>query len=504
MNKGENMNIKILVNGREVVNSSVKATESAVYKMAGKSLLELKNSDIPGTMTVQDESSHEATFKLVKRGSVKHADGSVTPSLYVTEEEDSLTPQLQKSLYKDAYLVCINPTGNNYKFYWLRPDNIGNMTHNVNATYGRLGSQPGEKFGVKELQTPYSSKMYWIRYYEKLSKGYEDMSGVYLEEPKAKNSSKEEKVEATEATASGSLYAMLVKFARHVVNKTIVDPNIVTKAMVKKSKVLYKKLEKTASEKNIKIFNETLVQILMICPRRVLEVNEWLAHDTEDLEDILDREIALINAMEAVASEKDGSEKPKKSVKKNPWEMDIDIHYPNKDEKENILGLIAKNMQKEVQEIFMVCPQEQHHRFEKYCDEHNISKTESLFHGSGKENWYSITKNSLLLPQNNNARKTGQALGAGLYFGNHAKKSSHYTQGEETYILGVFDVAYGKPMMIKDNDHNCYRRHNQEELDSKGCNCLHYTRIGSNWADEIVVFNENAACLKALVVMKRG
>ena len=497
------MELEIRINQRVLAKESVKATESDVYKLAGKCLLDIKDSDIPGSMEVRDkETGNHACFKLVKRGTVKHADGTASPSLYVTEEDDSLSENLEKSLYEDAYMVCINPSGNNYKFYWLRPSSVNGKTTFVDATYGRLGSEPGERFGVKELQNPYTSKMYWIRYYEKLSKGYEDMTDIYLEKSKT-SSKKKKKKETSKNDASSKLYEMLVRFARHVVNRVVADPNIVTKSMVKKSKALYQKLEKYSASENFEKFNETLLKLLMVCPRSVEEVQVWLAHSSDDFEEILDREMALINAMEAVASEQDTPETPEKPAE-NLWGMDIDIHSPDKNEEKAILGLVAKNMQREVQEVFMVRPKGQYERFEKYCKDHNISKTESLFHGSGKENWYSITKNSLLLPQNNNARKTGQALGAGLYFGNHAKKSSHYTQGEDTYILGVFDVAYGKPMMIKDTDHHCYQRHNQAELDSKGCDCLHYTRIGSDWADEIVVFNENAACLKALIVMKRS
>lgn len=499
------MNIEVTVNQRVLVNTNMKGTESDVFKLAGKCLLEINDSDIPGTMEVRDvDTNSRASFKLIKRGSVKHADGTSSPSLYVTEEIDTLSDKLEKSKYEDAYMVCINPTGNNYKFYWLRPSDINGKTHFINATYGRLGSEPGERFGVKELQFPYSSKMYWIRYYEKLSKGYEDMTDIYLEKPKASAPKKEEDKPVATEDASSKLYEMLVKFARHVVNSVVADPNIVTASMVEKSKAIYAELEEcSASEvKDVDAFNNALLRLLMVCPRRVSEVQVWLADSSDDFETILDREMALINALEAVASEKTPSETPQKQVQ-NPWGMDIEIHYPDEEEKKAIVGLVAKSMQGEVQEVFMVKPQKQYEKFEKYCKDHNISKTESLFHGSGKENWYSITKNSLLLPQNNNARKTGQALGAGLYFGNHAKKSSHYTQGEDVYILGVFDVAYGKPMMIKDSDHNCYHRHTQKELDSKGCNSLHYTRIGNNWADEIVVFNEDAACLKALIVMKR-
>ena len=500
------MEINILLNGRQIASRGVDQTESAVMKFIGSQLPGLKDEDIPGTLLARSSDGAELVLELNRRGWVKHPDGTRSPSLYVTEGTDTLTPQLHPSEYRDAYLTCINPAGNNYKFYWLRPSNISGITQCVNATYGRLGSNPGERFGVKDLQTPYTAKMYWIRYYEKLSKGYTDETDIFLDDSKKPEKPQKHISDIpAENEASLKLYRMLVRFAKTVVNRVLADPQRITPAMVRKSGELYEKLDGYAAESEATVdgFNAILMGLLTVCPRSVSDVQMCLAGSVSDFEEILEREKSLINAMEAVVSDSCAGDDREASEERLWGASGVKVQYPTDDEKAQITKMIAPEMRNQIREIYMITPEVQKKRFDAYCRNHGITKVMPLFHGSGKQNWYSITVNSLLLPQHNNAKKTGQALGAGIYFGNHSKKSSHYTQDGESYILGIFDVAYGRPMMIHDSDHYCYQRHTQSELDSKGCNSLHYKRRGAAWADEIVVFNEDAICMKALVVMQR-
>ena len=56
----------------------------------------------------------DAEFLLKQRGTYTK-NGEVKPSLYVTEEYNNIYG-LTPSTYSDAYLTCINPESNNYKF----------------------------------------------------------------------------------------------------------------------------------------------------------------------------------------------------------------------------------------------------------------------------------------------------------------------------------------------------------------------------------------------------
>lgn len=501
------------------------SSESDVWKWIAKHISSIS---IPNVVTVKLQNHGiQKTGKLefIKRGLVKHADGTTSPSLFVKEADYypcDFQDMLTASTYKEAYLVCINPTGNNYKFYWLKPDN---NLHLLGAQYGRLGSKPGERFGVKELQTKYKSYMYWIRYYEKLSKGYVDMSNVYLNDQADIETSmslpqkKDEEIRTfKDSLASIELYNLLLGFAQNYVNDTLAEPKEISWGQIKESQKLYSDLctvanhiqvngkelqldlfDSYTNDSQVTNFNVILEKLMTVSPRRVELVSDFLARTKDDFAEILRREDSLINAMKAV---KTGQKTNKGSAKTGWLQFGIDVEYPNDDEKNHIMSLIDPSMRGKVEHIYMIHPDHQQSIFNSYCLEKGIKKTQELFHGSGLENWFSITENSLLLPQHNNARKTGQALGAGLYFGNNSIKSSHYACRGSHQIIGLFDVAYGKPMKILDSDHNCYFNHDQAELDSKGCNCLHYHRKGVNWADEIVVYSERAVCMEALILLK--
>lgn len=133
--------------------------ESGFYKAIGELLPEI---EIPNKLYISCHMG-DAEFLLKQRGTYTK-NGEVKPSLYVTEEYNNIYG-LTPSTYSDAYLTCINPESNNYKYYWLRPS-----ADAIHATYGRIGSERGEMFGTKELKNPYEPHLFWIRYYEKLSK----------------------------------------------------------------------------------------------------------------------------------------------------------------------------------------------------------------------------------------------------------------------------------------------------------------------------------------------
>lgn len=104
-------------------NMEVPQTESALYKAIGEQLLNLS---VPNRLLVSTPVG-EAEFDVKQRGTFAK-DGTIYPSMYVTEEYNTI--QLPQDTYPEAYLTCINPVSNNYKFYHFRPS--GSV---LNATY---------------------------------------------------------------------------------------------------------------------------------------------------------------------------------------------------------------------------------------------------------------------------------------------------------------------------------------------------------------------------------
>ena len=178
--------------------------ESGFYKAIGELLPEI---EIPNKLYISCHMG-DAEFLLKQRGTYTK-NGEVKPSLYVTEEYNNIYG-LTPSTYSDAYLTCINPESNNYKYYWLRPS-----ADAIHATYGRIGSERGEMFGTKELKNPYEPHLFWIRYYEKLSKGYIDQSDVYLSKKTSVKPKK--KINTDPNDVSAILYQKLLRYSRHVV-----------------------------------------------------------------------------------------------------------------------------------------------------------------------------------------------------------------------------------------------------------------------------------------------
>lgn len=474
-------------------------TESDIWKAVGQRLADIP---VPNKLTVSD-GTHSAVLELIERGTVAQADGTVKPSLFVTEVYNDIEPE--KSSYPEVYLTCVNPYGNNYKFYHIVPVKNGDVTEAYKAEYGRIGENHGGMFGVR-WTGPNPSYLFWIRYYEKLSKGYVDQSDIYLAKAKPKPKKKARKAESktdNASEASKELYKLLLSYARHTVRSTLAHPRNITKKQIDESKKLVEKLKGISPKRksNLEKFNNTVLAIMVLTPRSVAQVNYYLADSTDDFARIIDREEGLVNAMTVVLNDEEGKETDT-SVLQSFAPMGIDVEEPSDEEAKSISALINDDMRPHIKKIYMVNSNKTAKRLDDYCTKRKIDERKLLLHGSRKENWFSITQNGLLLPQNNNAKKCGAGLGYGIYFGNNSRKCSHYTfDGDGTMVIGVFETAYGKPEKIQDNDHNCYIDHTQEELDRKGKDCIHYHRNGCNWADEIVFYNENATSIKALVVL---
>ena len=85
--------------------------ESSVFKAIGEELLDV---DIPSTLTGSVAGLGSIELKIGKRGTVMKK-GVALPSMYVTVNYNSISTT--SSSYDEAYLQCINPEGNNYKYY---------------------------------------------------------------------------------------------------------------------------------------------------------------------------------------------------------------------------------------------------------------------------------------------------------------------------------------------------------------------------------------------------
>lgn len=234
------------------ISKEVENTENDIWKAIGEELLNVEN--FPTTMNVCCESGN-ATLNISKRGTYKE-NGIEKPSMFVKNVVNDIDVSPSYN-YKEAYLTCIHPESNNYKFYHLIPKSNENE---VDVIYGRIGmnDRPGSE---RRINTPYESYLYWIRYYEKLSKGYIDQSDIYLEK---EENQVETDDDATTDTASAELFTLLKQLAVEKVKNTFCYR--VTPKQVEKSKELVQKLYQCSDAKS---FNEVLLQLMTISPRHI-------------------------------------------------------------------------------------------------------------------------------------------------------------------------------------------------------------------------------------------
>lgn len=482
--------------GNAVKTVTLDCEESAVMEEAGKMLLD---ADIPGELEISSEKSGRAGFSIGKRGTYVKG-GVKQPSMYVTCDYYNL--DLDGSLYADAYLTCVNLESNNYKYYWLRPNNAAGETTSIGATYGRIGSERGEAFGTKDLQDPYESYLYWIRYYEKLSKGYVDQTNIYLNTA-AGESSETDEVKTESASKSDvpsqELYKILLAYAKGVVETNLTNQTV-TVQQVEQGRKIWSTL---GSSKTVDEFNDTLSKLFALSPRKCRYVTELLAQSPKDYAKIIDREEALLNAMAVIAKVDISGKAHTGSFK----DFGVKVYVATEKQQEKVLGKLPDDLKQKVKRIYRVIPEAQKKRFNTYLKAKGIKRVKELWHGSRNENWLNIMKTSLSL--NPNAVITGKMLGNGIYFAPSATKSWGYTSYSGSYwakghsntaFMGLFATAYGDPYTPTTNRH-----YTQSELDAVHKNCVHakaglmLTYGGQLKNEEIVFYDEKAMLLNYIV-----
>lgn len=386
--------------------------------------------------------------------------------------------------YPTVYLTCINEEHNNYKFYKL--EQTGNECI---ATYGRIGAGKGELYGERSCKYPL--RMFWIKYYEKLQKGYIDQSDVYITEKTQEDSTKGINISQEEETVSYKLYQKLMSLARRTVEKVCVSQHI-TEEMVKRTKALLFQLYAATF---LDDFNRILKQIMTVNPRKVLHVQNLLAKSPDEFKEIVDREESLLSAMEAVAGHV-----PAKIQTNDGFVRDnIQIKMASDQQRTKVLSKLDPSLQRRVTNVYRVDSRLHKERFEKYCEKNHISEIKGLWHGSRNENWISIIKQGLLL--NPNAIITGKMFGNGIYFAPGSTKSWNYTSGNGAYwtggtspvaFMGLYATAYGHPLYAS-------RAYAYSKSSLSGKDCVHAQAGLYLRNDEIIFYDESAMVLQYLV-----
>lgn len=440
----------------------------------------------PINVSVLDEEceTHEIMYRISLRSDTR----------FIVELSNTMPDAFLPTNISPVFLTCVNPATNAYKFYKL--EKVGEK---VRATYGRMGTKKGDLFGERTFDYPLS--MFWVKYQEKLSKGYVDRTELYMNKDKdeSKNESPVAVSKKTEGPAE-TLFGKLAALAKRAVAKAEVKVPI-TPAIIKESKRL---LDEMRGADDVKSFNDALLELVAILQRPVRTgdgsgVARLLAKGKQDFAGIIEREDDLIQAMEGSVIGRPARRKSEDSFK----EYGIEVFVATEKQKEQVMKKLSPALQGKVKEIYRVIPKQQKEVFDRYLKTHNIKTVKQFWHGSRNQNWLSIIMNSLKL--NPDAIITGKMFGKGIYFAPSSAKSWNYTSyrgtswangSSDVAYMGLYATAYGKPYDVHTwGSSSDYK----SMVKSNNADCLYAHKGNMLRNDEIVFYNEDAILLNYVV-----
>ena len=393
------------------------------------------------------------------------------------------------------HLVCVTSVNNN-KFYDMQ--DLGNGE--FEAKYGRIGAT------CTTVRYP-MSRWYSI-YNQKLKKGYIDQTSLVSVAQVQTN----EKYKPIEDEDVAKLIAYLREKARDTVAKNYtVASTQVSAAMVAKAQSIINRLYNTASNLTVAQFNDDLIELFGVIPRKMSYVPDYLASRASEFPNIIHREQQLLDVMAGQVSGDVVEQKTTGNENETVLEA-FGLEFSPVTEKD--VATIKKELGPECAHMYYkawrVENKATRKKFKEFCKGKGRLTKKLLWHGSRTENWWGILRSGLVL-RPTNAIINGKMFGYGLYFAPKARKSVRYTSlrgstyahGSSSFgFLSLYEVAYGKPYDVSDNYGCGDMTWAKLQKVAPGCCSLHAHagRVLQN--DEIIVYREDQTTIKYLVELK--
>lgn len=398
---------------------------------------------------------------------------------------------------KPTYLIMTTAENNN-KYYNMFPEGS-----NFRVEYGRIDvTKTTKTYPISKWDSTISSK---------LKKGYVDVTDLkkdLIEEISSANP--ESPYKEIENAAVRAIVEKLQNLARETIQKNYtVKASAVTQDMVDAAQKIIDTLANSCS--TVKEFNDNLLKLFTVIPRKMGNVRGYLANKVEDFTQIISKEQDLLDVMRGQIYVKPENE-PVETVEKKQQtileELGLEMEEATADDVALIKTLMNESASK-FRKAWKVKNLKTQERFDKFVAENDIKDTRLLFHGSRSENFWSIIKTGLVL-RPTNAVITGKMLGWGIYFAPRCQKSIGYTSlsgsywahgGSNVAYMAIFEVAYGTPYNVYSFDSKYYSLdYNKLQQFCPGATCVHaHADRGMLRNDEIVVYNEDQLTIKYLI-----
>lgn len=398
---------------------------------------------------------------------------------------------------RPTYLIMVT-TANNNKYYNLFPEG-----DQFRVEYGRVDAT--------KTTTYYPMSKWNSQIANKLKKGYQDVTDLkkdLVEEISSSNP--ESPYKEIENAAVRVIVEKLQTLARETIRKNYtVKASSVTQDMVDAAQKIIDTLANSCS--TVEEFNNNLLKLFTVIPRKMGNVRDYLANKPEDFAKIISKEQDLLDVMRGQIYVKQDDE-PVTTVENKQHtileELGLEMEETTADDVALIKTLMNESAGK-FRKAWKVKNLKTQERFDKFVAENNIKDTRLLFHGSRSENFWSIIKTGLVL-RPTNAVITGKMFGYGCYYAPKCAKSIGYTSlsgsywahgGNNTAYMALFDVAYGTPYDVYNFDSKYYNLdYNKLQQFKPGANCLHaHSDRGMLRNDEIVVYKEDQMTIKYLI-----
>lgn len=392
----------------------------------------------------------------------------------------------------------VTASANNNKVYKMTPHG-----DTWTAEYGRIGAGMQKRI--------YSMSQWNSKYSEKIKKGYVDQSDliedlIQVEKPKSSE------YKDIENKVIAEIVERLQQMARKAISENYtISANKVTQAMIDEAQNV---LTSLLTIQDITEFNDALLKLFTVIPRKMGNVSSYLVHSSEDIAKIIQREQDLLDVMAGQVVQKqiaeEVSDNTPKSDKTILEQLGLIFEECSNDDIAKIKTALGSCSDK-FHKAWRVTNLKTQKRFDDFIKENNITNTKLLFHGSRNENWWSIINAGLVLKPTN-AVITGKMFGYGIYYAPNARKSLGYTSLSGSYwargssnsgFMALMDVAYGKPYDVHSFDSKYYNfDYNSLQKACPGANCLHAHEGSMLRNDEIIVYKEDQCTIKYLIELK--
>lgn len=389
----------------------------------------------------------------------------------------------------------VTPNNHN-KYYKMIPH--GNTW---TAEYGRVGSNPQRR--------EYPMSQWDSKYNEKIRKGYVDQSDLVEDLIQIEKPSKSEYKEIENKVISDIVERLQMMAKQAISENYTISSNKVTQAMVDEAQDI---LTSLVTIDDVSEFNNTLLKLFTTIPRKMGNVQNYLARNKDDFSNIIQKEQDLLDVMKGQVVQKQIIDESKDEKPQNENTILEHLGLVFEECTPTDIARIKAELGSCADKFDMawkVTNLKTQRRFDKFVKENKIKDTRLLFHGSRNENWWSIINTGLVLKPTN-AVITGKMFGYGIYYAPKAQKSLGYTSfgywtrgnASEGY-MALMDVAYGKPYDVYSFDSKYYN-FNYEKLQQNcpGANCLHAHAGSMLRNDEIIVYKEEQCTIKYLIRLK--